>query len=379
MAPTDDELCYFVWLIWSLLSLTPPALKNPVFAMVLSSQKYVEQLMVDSLLRFAPGLLDAVHSKFPPLLAFFKSLPCPSDLILWAVYVLVLEKARCWFRIYVGSATDKKKGAKRRFQTYDDLAPGTLPVYVQQAIDDGYTITHKGLLCWSPIPEPSVRYVLRCLYLVIEAAFAVVLWAMKSRTKDYGLPHLCSWDTYDIIPYNGCCSHSSLTESPKGQTDGLTSEQIDALEASLLAKQAAAKKARYDGHKASDPEAFKATRAQYAEAAKQHRLQNKLTGRFACDTCGSTFGQQSELDFHNDCPKHIHAVNGTTPIIVLKDPEYRAWADTNQAQRRFECRICGTNPRSFYKLCEHQGRALHINTASDYFLSILEELDESSS
>lgn len=335
--------------------------------------------MVDSLLCFAPGLLVVLQSKTPPLVTFFKSLPCPLDLRVWAVYLIVLEKARCWFRIYVGSATDKTDGAKRRFKSYDDLDRPVLSRFVLQAIDDGYTITHKGLICWAPIPQPSAKYVLRCLFLAIEATFAVVFWAMKSRTKDYGLPHLCPWDTYDNIPYDGCCSHSALTESPRGQTHGLTPEEIDALEAALLAKQAAAKKARYDGAKVSDPVAFKATRARYAEVAKQGRLNNKLTGRFACDTCGTTFRTQGELDIHNACPKHIHAINGTTPVIVLKDPKHKAWTESNKAERRFECRICGVNPTSASKLEIHQCREKHINNASDYLLQVLEESDESSS
>lgn len=379
MASNDDVLVYVLWLIWSLLTLTPSALKNPVFAMVLSSQEYIEQLLVDSLVCFAPGLLDAVQSSSPPPLSFFKSLPCLLDLRVWAIYLIVLEKARCWFRIYVGSATDKTYGAERRFKAYDELNRPVLPRYVLQAIDDGYTITYKGLICWAPIPLPSAKFTLRCLFLAIEATFSVVLWAMKSRKKDYGLPHLCPWDTYDNIPYDGCCSHSALTESPRGQTHGLTLEEIDALEASLLAKQAAAQKARYDGAKASDPVAFKATRDKYAEVAKQQRLQNKLTGRFACDTCGSTFRTQGELDIHNACPKHIHAINGTTPVIELKDPKHKAWTEANKAARRFECRICGVNPDSLYKLQQHQSYKKHINKAADYLLQVLEESDESSS
>ncbi|KAK6002815.1 hypothetical protein QM012_001565 [Aureobasidium pullulans] len=374
MASNEDVLIHVLWLICSLLTLTPSALKNPVFAMVLSTQEYIEQLLVDSLVCFCPGLLEILHqSSSPPSLSFFKSIPCLLDLRVWAIYIVVLEKARSWFRIYVGSATDKKNGAKTRFKHYDDLDRLKLPRYVLHALDNGYTITHKGLICWAPIPRPSARYALRCLFLAMEATFAVVFWAMKSRTKDYGLPHLCPWDTYENIPYDGCCSHSALTESPRGQTDGLTPEQIDELEAALLAKQAAAMKARYDGAKASDPVAFKATRAQYAEVAKQQRLQNKLTGRFACDTCGSTFRTQVELDIHNGCPKHIHAINGTTPVIVLKDPKHKSWTESNKAQRRFECRLCGINPSSAYKLEYHQGLPKHINKASDYLLQVLED------
>jgi hypothetical protein len=55
--------------------------------------------------------------------------------------------------------------------------------------------------------------------------FSFVLWAMVSRTKDYGMPHLCSW-ALDTMEYDGCRSHSSLAEGVKGEEAGLTLEEI---------------------------------------------------------------------------------------------------------------------------------------------------------
>jgi hypothetical protein len=70
-----DVFEYMLWLIWMCLSLTPAILKNPVYAMVLSTQDVLEQLMSDSLLVFVPGLLEVLKATTPPTIAFFKTLP----------------------------------------------------------------------------------------------------------------------------------------------------------------------------------------------------------------------------------------------------------------------------------------------------------------
>jgi hypothetical protein len=57
---------YVMWLTWSCLTLTPANLKIPVFAMIYSTEDVLEQLMSDSLLVFAPGLLDVLQATTPP-------------------------------------------------------------------------------------------------------------------------------------------------------------------------------------------------------------------------------------------------------------------------------------------------------------------------
>lgn len=117
MASAADDILEYMLLVWNLLTLTPVSLKNPVHAMVLATRDLLEQLLSDSLLVFAPGLLDVLQPPTPPSVAYFKGLP--TDANCWGVYLLVLEKPGCRPKIYVGSGTDKDRGVARRFQQYD--------------------------------------------------------------------------------------------------------------------------------------------------------------------------------------------------------------------------------------------------------------------
>jgi len=104
--------------------------------------------------------------------------------------------------------------------------------YVQQAFDNGYTIVHRGLLCWSPIPAAAMRFPVRVLYIIIEAIFSIGFWAMKTQTKAYGMPRLSPWSAEDV-KYDGCCNHSALFEGISGEEEGLTLEQIAANEVEM--------------------------------------------------------------------------------------------------------------------------------------------------
>jgi hypothetical protein len=104
------------------------------------TQQVLEQLMLDSRFTFAPGLWDAVHSKTPPTISYFKSLLL--HLVkLWAVYLLVLEKPGHRPKVYIDSGTESKNGVRSRIRQYNS---GKLfGRHVQRAIDNGYTVSHK--------------------------------------------------------------------------------------------------------------------------------------------------------------------------------------------------------------------------------------------
>jgi hypothetical protein len=127
--------------------------------------------MSDSLLAFAPGLLDVLQANVPPSIAYFKSLPtyCKK---LWAVYVIVFEKRRYRPKIYIGNSTHSESGVYQRLRQYDSMI--NVPKDVRAALDDGYKITHKALLCWAPLPKAAARFPLRVLFLVLETAFSIV-------------------------------------------------------------------------------------------------------------------------------------------------------------------------------------------------------------
>jgi hypothetical protein len=257
-----EVLDYIVWLIWSCLTLTPTKLKNPAFAMALSTLDVLEQLLSDSLLIFAPVLLDVVQASTPPSMSYFKNLPTDVRKC-WAVYLLVLEKPGCRPKIYVGSGTNRVGGAAKRFQDYDNQT--TLPIYIRRALKDSYTIVHKGLLCWSPLPAPSKRFPVRALFLAIEATFSIVLWAMVSRTNDYGMPPLCPW-SLETMEYDGCCSHSALVEHIINEAENLTPQQIAAKEIEMEQRRVEQNKAKYYEAKRLDFQEWLETRRRYSAA-----------------------------------------------------------------------------------------------------------------
>ena len=98
---------YVLWLSWGLLTLTVSALKNPVHDMLFPTEDVMKNLL--SNITFAPGLLDALLSKLPPAIDFFKSLPTHAK-DSWGVYLITLKKAACRRKIYIGSATGQVQG-----------------------------------------------------------------------------------------------------------------------------------------------------------------------------------------------------------------------------------------------------------------------------
>jgi hypothetical protein len=175
---------------------------------------------------FAPGLLDVLQSKTAPTISYFKSLPL--HLVkLWAVYLLVLGKPGHRPKVYIGSGTESRSVVCTRIGQYN--RGFSLPTYVRRALNDGYTISHKGLLCWSPLPTAAERYPLRALFIVAEAVLSLYFWTMVSRKKDYGMPRLCPW-SLNTLEYDGCCGHVSLTEKVQDACENLTPEQINTLD-----------------------------------------------------------------------------------------------------------------------------------------------------
>lgn len=134
-------------------------------------------------------------------------------------------------KIYIGSGTHTARGVAGRFSQYDTKT--SLPQCVQQALDNGYAILHQGLLYWCPIPNAIIKFEVRTLILTIEATSSIVLWAMASRTKYYGMPHLCPW-SLEGIEHDSCCSHSALLEYIRGEEDGLTFEEIAAKQVEMV-------------------------------------------------------------------------------------------------------------------------------------------------
>ncbi len=75
---------------------------------------------------------------------------------IWGVYVRTLEKPGCKFMLYIGSGPDALLGVAAWFKNHGQLV--SLHLFVKAALEEGYTITDRGLLYWAPIPAVSLIY-----------------------------------------------------------------------------------------------------------------------------------------------------------------------------------------------------------------------------
>jgi hypothetical protein len=204
---------------------------------------------------------------------------------------------------------------------------------------DGYEITHKGLLCWAPLPTAAARFRLRVLVLVLETAFSIVFWAMYSTTKDYGMPkHLCPWEI-DTVHYDGCCSHPSIGEGVEDEKEGLTAEQLEA--------------------KASQK------KQQKMEYIKEFKATQKALRRYECKTCNLAFEEQALLNMHNLTKRHIDKVRGIAPKVA-KTPGYATWAQKNIDEKKHYCEPCDYVTSTSSKLKIHESSQKHKSKKSTF-------------
>ncbi|KAF4473087.1 C2H2 and C2HC zinc finger [Fusarium albosuccineum] len=186
---TEDISVLLLFLTWTILSTTHTTLLSVGFKSVFAEKEFLENLMMNTPLNFAPGLIQIFQSAVPPTISFFSKLPLPQDRV-WGVYVLVLEKDSHPPKIYIGSGTSKDDGVKARISTYDRLQrkkqwESGISDTLAKAVISGYSITYRGLLVWTPIPLASEQHALRGLMLLFETVFTLCFWAMISRPKNY--------------------------------------------------------------------------------------------------------------------------------------------------------------------------------------------------
>lgn len=326
MASEAGTLLQFVLLqAWMLLENTPDTLKNAYFSMFLTSQEVLKSVAAAACLQFAPGLMDAVQASSPPSIAFFKNLAASlaESVKFWAVYFIIMEKTGSRPRLYIGSATHAERGAKERFQNYDKRE--WLPTYVQESLNDGFTMTHRGLLCWAPIPSASIVPITRLLFILLEANFTYMFWAMHKNARDVGRTDACPWDSVRF-EYDGLCSHCALSErvdgdfhlSPeqllvkdeqKRQRKGEKAKEhrqelLDENSVEYLAVEKSRRDKCKDKKMADDPD-------YYARSTRDKRAKNKADKTFHCQTCDASFGDKHAYDRHMASSSHEMMAKGT--------------------------------------------------------------------
>ncbi len=294
---TDDISEYMGWYTWAMLSGTDRAQKNLTLDKEFTSQDAMQSVMHSAGFEWAPGLLECLQSDTPPTIDWFKTLPMHYST--WGVYVLVLEKDGESPRLYTSSGTSADIGVRKRMDVYDlrmellrlqlvdnsieDKPNSKIPRFVEDSLAEGFIITSKGLLGWTPIPRPSEVWSLRCFVLVLEATFSMAFWTMKSR-KDYRMPHLSPW-LLEAFTYEGLCSHFSINESIAGTPTSGTPEEIN----ELAEERRVSKQALYIANKG--PGVHAANTKQYGDSALEEQ-------RYRCNVCDLIFRSNAKLQEH---------------------------------------------------------------------------------
>jgi hypothetical protein len=194
-----------------------------------------------------------------------------------------------------------------------------MPRYVQKALNDGYTIRHKGLLCWTALPSVALQPTIRLLFVDMEAAFSYVVWAMRTTKRDYGMSQICPWPL-DTLEYDGLCSHPSLREGVSSDFD-LTPEQLEATVAELKQRRTdltaeansdyhkrqldtnaddhrARKVVKQPAYASNHPEKIYAIGKNYATKARENKT-------YYCEVCDLACSKNSEVLIHNKTKKHL--------------------------------------------------------------------------
>ena len=352
-----DVYDFISLLLCKMLKGTSDKLKHPAFNMILTDEDAIETLLAD--VEFDPKLAEAMLRDTPPTLAWFKSLPkYEKGNHVWAVYVLVLERKHHRPKIYVGVSTKATTGVQSRFNDYDNGKKfGSL---VQVAIDDGYKLTHKALLCWSAIPSAGAVYPLATLFKALEALFTAFFNAVKSQALLYGLPLLCPWNV-DALEYDRTCSHSALTEGIRGALDGLTPAQIKEKEVILEEHRRAVQKALSDsGYMAKKGREYYARnkaegRSEWFAVLRARNMKSrtkaKAEKRFMCKTCGVVKDCNLHLQIHYNTPRHKQRVAGT--LIQFSNADWSGRREHARAMKTHHCKPCGYSFHDRYTLDQH--------------------------
>jgi hypothetical protein len=311
MAPQLSEMgTWALQTSWDILSQTHRAMKSLQFDAVFPTLSVMKAAMHQSPIQFASGLMQTLSAPLAPTIQFFKQLPIISGK-LWAVYALVMEKADCQPRLYIGSGCHSTTGVASRMQFYDrrvriGKSKSGVPQYVEASLQEGFCITHKGFLAWCPLPRPAFQYFVHAFFLVLECTFTLVFWAMKSRTKDYYMPRLCPWPI-DSFTYDGLCSHFSINEglATDSEHSNLSPDEFDA----LVLERKKAKSRMYIANKGEGVHAAN-TRATIKKALEEQR--------YKCDVCVLTFPCRAKLQAHLKLKIHLNKTLGATKITKAK-------------------------------------------------------------
>lgn len=125
--------------------------------------------------------------------------------------------------MYTGSGTNAELGGMSRIDSYKPDST-SLPRFVKQAFADEYTLSHRGVLAWMPIPKTALVPRVRGRILALEATFTVLLHNCRPAITNMYYSHLLIWQR-DQVKYGPLCSHLSFREAIRGGLD-LTPKEL---------------------------------------------------------------------------------------------------------------------------------------------------------
>ena len=358
----DVETCILA-LAWTCLNDTPANQKNFYYDEFIASEPMLWDLASAHPLEFAPGLSEILQSETPPTVEYFQTLP---DVPFkgWGVYLIVLGKPGHPCRTYIGSATASDRGITHRFYQYDH--DQCLPRYYEASLREGFSVVHRGLLCWTPsIPPPAIEPVLRLLYLLLEATFSYIFWAMRTPNgNDYGMAHICPWDRFSL-EYTGLCSHCSLNEGVFGEFN-MSAEELEAL--AVMKKQRKIEtsssyhykqmETNYDAYLDDMTARVRKHRTlkhkEHREWENANRKKHFANKTYHCALCNTACHSQSDLTEHEGTDKHLRNIAATL------------------GDYRYNCNPCGYHSNKYYLYDTHCKGKRHKKKVADYESSNLE-------
>ncbi|KAK3950804.1 hypothetical protein QBC32DRAFT_216542 [Pseudoneurospora amorphoporcata] len=312
---------------------------------------------------FAPNLHRILSSASPPTFDFFCSLPAPSENEkVGGVYAIVLQKKDCPPKLYIGSGTSETGGVRRRLRHYED---GVLLRLLQSTLNKGYTIRHKGLLCWAPIPSSYAKLgIFRLRFVAVEAIITALF-------------HTLSW-----LPLN---SHTPLLECPRGVHPNMTEEELElynirrkerARKISRLASRRKRERARardlqgYLTKKCNRERKWSRKNRTKTAAIRASRHADAIAEqRYYCKLCKRAYPHRRHYERHQLNKMHIEKErleSGGRPRDPLTEnaKRQRARAEKNKAAKTFYCTDCDYTAGFHQDLDRHNKSQAHIKTVA---------------
>lgn len=366
-------------LTFNLVSIDAPSWYiNPDFRTLFKDRSSYDSVANCAPIEVAPGLADVLSSPEPPSVDFFLSLPGIPLHKIFAIYCIVLLKAGCKALLYFGSGTEQYDGAEKRVDSYHDDSK-SLPRFMGKAIKDGYTIAHKGLLCWTPLPTPGLVPRVRGRFLAFEAAFTMLFHGCIPFITDPWIEHLLLW-ARDSVEWGPLCSHLSLNEAIRGGLK-LTPEELEINAAIRLARLKENGNKRSQKHRAAkrleDLDAYRAAdrvsknawaeknRDKVNRTAAKTKAKAKDLRRFYCDTYELPLQSQAMLDKHLLSVSHQDRAAGIEkPAITKSAVAVKAVRAQAKLEKLHFCEPCNKPFNNEWSLKRHEDTALHAKRAA---------------